>query len=153
MWRNHLVVGLRALRRDPLFSAINLFGLAVGLAGCLMIILFIRYELSFDKWLPDAERLYQVQRIETGGTNAGRRFAQTAFVAASAMPSQFPEIEAATGLVSLSGVFRNGPELVQLDDVYATDADFLKVLRLPLLAGNAETALADTDTIDRKSVV
>ena len=55
MWRNYLTVGLRALTRDPLFAAINLFGLAIGLAGCLMIILFIRYELSFDDWLPDAD--------------------------------------------------------------------------------------------------
>ena len=48
MWRSHLTSGLRALRHNPLFTAINLFGLAVGLAACLLIILFIRYELSFD---------------------------------------------------------------------------------------------------------
>jgi putative ABC transport system permease protein len=142
MWRRHLTVGLRTLSRDPLFAAINLFGLAVGLAGCLMIILFIRYELSFDDWLPDAERLYQVQRIETSGTNSGQRYAQSSYVAATAMPAQFPEIEAATGLVSIAGVFRKDGRPFQIDDVYGTDANFLNVLRLPMAAGDAGTALA-----------
>ena len=49
-----------------------------------------RYDLS---WLPDADRVYQVQRIPTSGTEAGRRYGQSAFVAASALPPQFPEIE------------------------------------------------------------
>ena len=147
MWRSHLTSGLRALRHNPLFAAINLFGLAVGLAACLLIILFIRYELSFDDWLPEADRTYAVQRIETAGTNAGLRYAQTSFVAASAMPPQFPEIEASTGLVAVSGVFRKDGEPFELDDVYATDANFLDVLRLPLVSGDARTALTDVDTI------
>ena len=53
-WRHHLAIALRTLRRDPLFAAINLFGLAVGLAACLLIVLFIRYELSFDDSSPAA---------------------------------------------------------------------------------------------------
>jgi putative ABC transport system permease protein len=143
MWRNYLTVGVRALRRDPLFTGINLFGLAVGVAGCLLIILFIRYELSFDDWLPGAERIYQVQRIETSGTNSGQRYAQSAFVAAAAMPPQFPEIEAATGMVNVTGVFRKAGQPFQIDDVYATDPNFLNVLRLPMVAGDPRTALAD----------
>ncbi|HEV2866864.1 MAG TPA: ABC transporter permease, partial [Allosphingosinicella sp.] len=147
MLPNFLTVGLRTLRRDPLFTAINLFGLAIGLAGCLLIILFIRYELSFDAWLPDADRIYQVQRIETTGSNVGKRYAQTAFVAATAMPPQFPEIEAATGLVGVAGIFRKGGELVDIDDVYGTDANFLNVLRLPLAAGNPSTALSEVGNL------
>ena len=147
MWRNYLTVGVRALSRDRLFAAINLFGLAVGLAGCMMIILFIRYELSFDAWLPDADRTYQVQRIETAGTSAGLRYGQTAVVAAAVMPPQFPEIEAATGLVGMGGVFRRDGELVEIDDVQGTDANFLDVLQLPLAAGNPETALAEVGNL------
>ncbi|HYD39163.1 MAG TPA: ABC transporter permease [Allosphingosinicella sp.] len=147
MLRQYLAVGFRALLRDPLFTAINLFGLAVGLAGCLLIVLFIRYELGFDAWLPDADRLYQVQRMATSGTEAGRRYGQSAFVAATALPPQFPEIEAATAIVGLSGVVRKDGEPFDLGDFYATDANFLDVLRLPLVAGDARTALADVDTV------
>jgi putative ABC transport system permease protein len=147
MWRNYLLVGIRAPRRDPMFAAINLFGLAIGLAGCLLIILFIRYELSFDSWLPDSNRIYQVQRIETTGTNVGTRYAQTAFVAAAAMPAQFPEIEATTGLIAVSGIFRKDGELVEIDDFYGTDGNFLDVLRLPLTAGDPRTALSQVGNL------
>ena len=146
MWRTHLRSGLRSLGRDPLFTAINLFGLAVGLAGCLLIILFIRYELSFDDWLPDADRLYQVHRIETGGAG-GNHYAQTAFVASTAMPSQFPEIEASTGLMSGNGNYRKDGQPFQVDDVYATDEHFLDVMRLPMVAGDRRSALAQVGNI------
>ena len=147
MWRTHLTVGLRSLRRDPLFTAINLFGLAVGLAACLLIVLFIRYERSFDDWLPGTERIYQVQRIATSGTEAGHRYGQTSYVAVTDLPPQFPEIEASTGLIPVSGVVRKDGEPFDLHDVYATDANFLDVLRLPLVFGDPRTALADVDTI------
>jgi putative ABC transport system permease protein len=147
MWRNYLTVSFRALLRDPLFMLINLFGLAVGIAGCLMIVLFIRYETSFDDWLPDAGQTYQVQHISTSGENVGRRMAMSAFVASTALPTQFPEIEAATGVVYGDGVFRRNGDLLQLDYVYATDGNFLDVLRLPLVRGDPATALASVDDI------
>ena len=147
MLRNYVTSGLRVLWRDPLFTAINVIGLAVGLAGCLMIILFIRYELSFDDWLPDADRTYQVQRTETTGSGAGQRFAISPFVAATAMPAQFPEIEAATGMISGNGTFRKNGQAIQVPDVYVADANFLDVLRLPLVAGDRATALDAVDNV------
>jgi putative ABC transport system permease protein len=147
MWRNYLTVGMRALSRDLLFTLINLAGLAVGLAGCLLIVLFIRYELSFDEWLPDADRIHQVQRIETTGENAGHRFAITSWVAASLLPPQFPEIESVTALASGNGNFRKNGDPIELRDVYVTDANFLDVMNLPLVAGDRATALAAVDNI------
>ena len=147
MWRNHVTVGLRALLRDPLFTLINLAGLAIGIAGCLMIVLFIRYETSFDDWLPDAGQVFQVQRIKTAGENMGNRSAAMAFVASTALPTQVPEIETATGVVYGDTVFRRNGELVQLDNVYATDGNFLSVLQLPLVQGNPAAALASVDDI------
>ena len=147
MWRNHVTVGLRALLRDPLFTLINLVGLAIGIAGCLMIVLFIRYETSFDDWLPDADRTVQVQRVTTSGENMGRRSAAMAYVASTALPTQFPEIEAATGVVYGDSVFRRGGDLVQLDYVYATDGNFLSVLQLPLVQGNPASALGSVNDI------
>ena len=53
MWRNYLTVGLRALSRNRVHAFINIFGLAVGLAGCLLLLLYVRYETRYDEWLPD----------------------------------------------------------------------------------------------------
>src|SRR3954471_17364939 len=61
MFRNYLTVGLRALAKNRTYAFINVFGLAIGMAACLMILLFVRYELSFDTWLPGHENSYQLQ--------------------------------------------------------------------------------------------
>jgi putative ABC transport system permease protein len=61
MLRNYLTVGLRSLTKNKTYAFINIFGLALGLAACLLILLYVRYEMSYDKWLPNAENTYQVQ--------------------------------------------------------------------------------------------
>ena len=61
MWRNYLTVGFRALAKNRAYAFITIFGLALGLAACLMILLFVRYEASYDAWLPGSDRIYQVQ--------------------------------------------------------------------------------------------
>ena len=61
MWRNYLTVGVRALVKNKTYAFINIFGLAIGLAACLMLLLYVRYETSYDNWLPNAENTYQFQ--------------------------------------------------------------------------------------------
>jgi len=58
MWRNYLTVGVRALAKNKTYAFINIFGLALGLAACLLILLYVRYERSYDTWMPGAERAY-----------------------------------------------------------------------------------------------
>src|SRR4029450_12381462 len=61
MWRNYLTVGIRALGRNRAYAFINIAGLALGLAACLLILLYVRYEMSYDSWLPNSDRIFQVQ--------------------------------------------------------------------------------------------
>ena len=61
MWRNYWTVAVRALAKSKTYSIINIAGLAIGMAACIMILLYIRYEQSYDKWLPDVENTYQLQ--------------------------------------------------------------------------------------------
>src|SRR6202012_3833726 len=61
MFRNYLVTALRNIARHRLYSFINIAGLAVGLACVVFVILFIRDELSYDKWNPDTQNLYQIE--------------------------------------------------------------------------------------------
>jgi len=61
MWRNYLTVGLRALAKNKVYAFINIFGLSLGIAACLLILTFVRYEFSYDSHLPGADQAYQVQ--------------------------------------------------------------------------------------------
>ncbi|HVW73064.1 MAG TPA: ABC transporter permease, partial [Rhizomicrobium sp.] len=61
MFRNYLTVALRNIVRHRLYSAINIAGLAVGLACAILILLFVRDELSWDKWIAGSDRLYRVE--------------------------------------------------------------------------------------------
>ena len=61
MWRNYWTVAVRALAKNRTYSIINIAGLAIGMAACLLILLYIRYEQSYDSWLPDVENTYQLQ--------------------------------------------------------------------------------------------
>ena len=61
MWRNYLTVGVRALVKNRTYAFINIFGLGVGLAACLLLLLYVRYETTYDDFLPDAENVYQFQ--------------------------------------------------------------------------------------------
>src|SRR6059058_2781363 len=61
MWRNYWTVAVRALVKNRTYSIINIAGLAIGMAACIMILLYVRYEESYDRWLPDFEDTYQLQ--------------------------------------------------------------------------------------------
>src|ERR1044072_1536887 len=63
VFRNYLVIALRNIARHKLYSFINIAGLAVGLACVIFIMLFVRDELSFDKWLPNSDNLYRVDTM------------------------------------------------------------------------------------------
>ena len=69
MLRNYLVTAWRHITGHRLFSMINLFGLSIGLMSCILILLFVRDELSFDRWLPEGDR---VVRMHSAFTPASR---------------------------------------------------------------------------------
>src|SRR6476619_1960978 len=93
MWRNYLTVGLRSLMKNRTYAFINILGLAIGMAACLMILLFVRYEFSYDKWLPEAANVYQVQtwfkNPDTGELGYGQ---MSTYTSEAALRKDFPQI-------------------------------------------------------------
>jgi putative ABC transport system permease protein len=146
MWRNYLTVGLRALAKNRAYSFINIFGLTLGLGICLLILLFVRHHLSYDAWLPYAERTYQLQS-ERVATDEPATFTQKTFYpAAAALTKDFPQIERLTAAWATNPIIlRNG----RATDAYMLMADehFFDVLRVPFVRGDARTALRDTDSL------
>src|SRR5580692_5687146 len=135
MFRNYLVTALRNFTRHKLYSFINIAGLTVGLTCAIFIILFVRDEISYDKWIPGTENLY---RVEVTYFNAGQpplRTANTTFPAADAMLAQMPEVKAAVHLENYQMTVGTGDRQF-LDQVNVVSANFLQIIRLPLIAGD-----------------
>jgi len=137
MWRHYLSTAMRGFVRHRLYSLINIVGLAVGLACVVLIALFIRYETSYDTWVPDSSRLY---RVEITGDIPGRspiNIALVSFPLTQAMQEQIPGVTAQTRLrrESMTLTVNNRQFLEHVDVV---DPNFFKVIRLPLVTGNPD---------------
>jgi putative ABC transport system permease protein len=143
MWRNYLAVGLRALAKDRTYAIINIAGLAIGLAACLMLLLYVRYERSYDAWLPNVENVYQVQMdIRDPGTGNLTHIQNSSYVAGERLAKDFPQIERKVYAFSASPVvFHRGEALPTEDDAVFADGNLFEILQVPFVAGDPATAL------------
>ncbi len=149
MLLSYIRVALRHLSRRKVYAAINVVGLAVGMACCLLIALFVQREYSFDDHHANADRIVRVALdAQIGETHV--RSALSALPLASAMESEFPEVETATRLWrDRSGemtVFSSDHEYLEPGVAFA-DANFFSVFSHHFVAGNPETALAEPNSI------
>jgi putative ABC transport system permease protein len=153
MWRNYWTVAVRALAKSRTYSIINIAGLAIGMAACIMILLYINYEQSYDSWVPDAENTYQFQ---TYGKNPddGQEFniRMASYVTKDRLKKDVPQIVAAAYIQDNEPVFLKDGQATATKDFLFTDDDFLKVVNLPLIAGTTLTA-PQTAVITRSEAI
>ena len=146
MWRNYLTVGIRALAKNRTYAFINIFGLAVGMAACLMILLFVRYEVSYDRWIPGAERVYQLQSwYKSNETGQENKLQMTPWVAGQAFAKDFPQVERTVYALRTEPVFLKDGQATTIKDFLYADGDFLAVMPLPLVRGSRD-ALAQLNS-------
>src|SRR4051812_28397254 len=95
MLRNYLTVGLRVLTKNRAYAVINILGLAIGMAACILLLLFVRYETSYDAWMTDADRTFQVQTFNDGDKQGIPASASqsSAYVVGTMLRKDFPQIE------------------------------------------------------------
>src|SRR3989304_8462469 len=104
MFKNYLDVALRGFLANKLFSFINVFGLAVGLASVILIGLYVADELSYDRFHPDADRLYRISRDFYAFSGSDElHLATLASRAADLLEAGFPAIEATARTVAAAG--------------------------------------------------
>ena len=135
MFKNHLLIAFRQLRRQRLYFVISVAGLGVSIAACLLIWLFVHDELSYDRFHENADRIFRVVRREQLPTSAAL---------APTMADEIPAVEKA---VRLS---RRWPEVLVTHEggsayeqgFFFTDSTFFDVFSFPLLAGDPKTVLS-----------
>ena len=147
MWRNYLKVAIRNLIRHKGYSAINIAGLAIGMACAILILLWVQDELSFDRFHENADVLYRVE--ENQHYSAGAYHVNvTPFPAGPAFKEGIPEVAEASRLTWAGGLlFRYGEKAFFENDIRAVDPAFLRMFTFPLAQGDRETALDDPHSL------
>ncbi len=148
MLKNYLKVAARNLLEHKAYSFINIFGLAVGLACCGVILLYVQNELGYDKYHQDAEQLYRVAVLKDAtGISQGQASATCGL--AEVLQKDYPEVIAAARLFKSneSAVVKIEEQQFTEERFYFADSTLFKLFAIPFLRGNAETALIHPNSI------
>ncbi len=147
MFKHYLTVALRHLVKNKLHSAINIVGLAVGLAACLLIMLFVRDEFSYDNFWPNADQIYRLQVAYNHSGRAPIVTTRAPGPAREAIKAYFPEeIEYSARIFDLSPVVKQG-ERVFSESVHWVDPEFIDIFTLDIIAGDIKATLTDNSSL------
>lgn len=146
MFKNYLKTALRNLKKNKIFSFINIFGLAAGLACCLLISEFVYDELSYDKYPQNASQIYRVGIYSTGNGQVVT-FPTVDVAVGAGIKNAFPEVQSFTRLL------QQGEDYITYEDkkfrerFVFVDSNFLEIFSIPFLEGNTKTALTQPNSV------
>ncbi len=146
MLRNYLTVAFRNLVQHKLYSFITISGLAVGLACAIFITLYVRDEMSYDRWLPGTGNLYRVEVTSHAPGHPPKDDATIPFLAPQTMHEEIPGVIAFTRLDPEYMTFNYGAKQF-VERVGAVDPNFLAMLNLPMVRGDAASALSQPQSV------
>ena len=148
MFRNYLTVILRNLLRQRGYSAINVLGLAIGLASCILIMLYVLDELSYDRHHEHKDRIYRVVITQTAEGRTDE-WARTPSAWAPVLMEEYPEIELFTRWKppNTSWLIGYGEKRYEEKYFIFADSTVFDVFTFPLVQGNPETALTKPNTV------
>lgn len=140
MFKNYFKISVRSLLKQGFYSFINISGLAIGLAACLLITMYISHELSFDKFHQDVDRIYRVANGQAGAWTPARLGIQ--------MKIDFPEIEEVARLNGpYDQTFKIGDQVYKEPNGFSADSTFSKIFTVQFIEGNPNDALKQPNSI------
>jgi len=145
MIRLSLIGFLRSLTRHKLYSALNIGGLAVGIAVFLVLGLYVRFETSYEKWIPGANNVWEVETNMVGSVFDGRFLEQTPVAAWSAINRDLPGTVGTRIQEIQATVIQHG--IGVRENFAMVDPDFFRVFPLPVLDGKVDGILSDPTQI------
>ena len=142
MVKNYFKTAFRNLLRHKLFSGLNIFGLATGMACSILIFLWVQDELSFDKFNHNADHVFRVT-----DKNSDQEYAVVPPSLADAIQTQIPAIKNATRVTSVQKMIIVGTKKFDERNIYYADSNFLQIFNYPLLKGNVATVLSSPNSV------
>lgn len=147
MFYSYLKIAFRNIAKQKFYSFINILGLAIGLAICLLIMLFVKDELSFDKHHSKADRIYRTLMVWGKQNGAGQRHPINPYRLQPALKTDFPELEQVVRFVSASGsLVSYNEEDYQEDQMFFADPEVFEIFDYELIQGDEKTALVEPFT-------
>lgn len=147
MFTNYVKTAIRNLLRYKAYSIINILGLAVGLTACIFVGLYIKQDLSYDKFHENGEHIYRVA-VNVSTSSSEYSSAETPALVAPTLKNEYPEIE------RISRIYFSGKSLVQYgdkkfyeDDIIYADQDFFEMFSFKTILGEIDNPLIEKNTI------
>jgi putative ABC transport system permease protein len=151
MLKYYLLLFARNLKRQKLFSFINLLGLTVSMVSTLLIYLYVSHEFSYDRFHSQADRIYRVNQTFIWGENNDNQFASTGPGVAYAVKEELPEVELVTSIHTpgnfIISYTNESGEVKSFEEerILAADTNFFKMFNFPLVKGDIKKCI-DTGT-------
>jgi len=148
MFKRNILTAFRSLKKDLSYTITNLVGLAIGITCCMLILSFVKYELSFDQFHTKKDRIYRVNYDILMGGNQTVSPSVPVFVAPE-LKKKFPEIEDATRFSPewTARTIRHGNILFDEKNFCYADSNFFKIFDFKAATGNLQTALNKPNTV------
>ncbi|MBL0739739.1 ABC transporter permease [Chryseolinea lacunae] len=147
MIKNYLLIAVRNIFRNKMFSTVNILGLAFGMCSALLIFLWVNDELEYDHFHANVDRLYRVMENQKYSDGRIYTFASTPGPMAPFIKEKYPEIEKATRFTwEVNNLFQVDGKIFYEEGRYA-DQDFVEMFSFPFLKGKQTAALKDKNSI------
>jgi putative ABC transport system permease protein len=147
MIRNYIKIAIRSLRKNKGFTTINILGLALGLATCLLIVLYVADELSYDRYNDKAGRIYRVNEDLKLGDNSVK-YAVCMAPLAKILTAEYPYVENATRIKNAgTSHVKKGTLNISENRIAFADPSLFDVFTLPMINGNPASALVEPNSV------
>ncbi|NQU55284.1 MAG: ABC transporter permease [Bacteroidetes bacterium] len=147
MFKNFIKTTLRNLLRNKFYSMINIVGLAIGITSCILIMLYVQSEMSYDKYNENASRIYRVN-LYAMLSDDDFNSPVTCPPLARALKDEFPEVEAAVRFANFTQpVIRHNNDVFNETHWFFTDPDFFNIFTTPFILGNAQEVLVQPNSV------
>ncbi len=146
MIRNYIKIAWRNISRNKLFSAINITGLSVGVSCCVLIFLYVQYEMSFDTFNVNANRLYRLT-VQMHQPQENNFYSATSPRLAPAIQAAFPEVEKSSRIIFSKRILSYGQKKFYDTRIMFADSALLQMFTFPMIEGNPDKALVEPYSI------
>lgn len=148
MFKNLLLVTIRNFKRDKGYSLLNILGLTIGITFSLLIIFYIKDELSYDRYHEKGDRIFRINSYIKEADKDTMKWAITPFPMGPALKNDYPEVEEAVRFITNDRtMFKNGDKMFYETKTFYADSNVFRVFTYPFVEGNPQTALKAPNSV------